>query len=472
MNPRRTLPESLRTWLTDEVSHWQQSSLISADQAAGILAVYESPAEGRQRRQSWLAYALVSLAMILFAAAVLLLVSYNWAAIHDAGKLAIIFAALAGIYALGFYFRYWLGRPLAADAIFLLGCLVYGAAIWLIAQIFHMSAHYPDGMFWWALGVLPLAFLIDSILLHALLVALVATWCGMEIISFHHLGAILFGRRWPVLPNGCYLALAIAAGGLWIAYQRRSPWRVALYVPLLAWWTLLQPLAWRLDDYPFYFVGAAGALLLVVAESHRPGSGLDIPYRWWGALLLGGPIYLLTFWDVHEWGLMHPHQTWVLITSGAILALAAVVFVAAEGLRYRYLELGQKDAAQIWDDIRRRQWLPLVMVATMVALSLSQLLLGEQRPRDGLGVWLPVLTANAAMIGLSLWLMWIGLRDDRGMPFSGGVLFFLLWIVSRYADLFGALGGMLGAALMFFLCGCALLGVVWFWRHRKQVAHA
>jgi hypothetical protein len=294
----------------------------------------------------------------------------------------------------------------------------------------------------------------------------------MEIISFKHLGAIIFGSRWPALPNGCYLALAIAAGGLWMAYRRRSPWRVALYVPLIAWWTLLQPLAWRFDHYPFYFVGAVGALLLVVAESHRPGSRLDIPYRWWGALLLGGAVYVLTFWDMHQWGWMHTDANWVLVTSGMILALAAIVFVAAEGLRYRYLELGQQDAARLWDDVRRRQWLPLVMVAAMVGLSLSQLLLGERRPHDGLGVWLPVLTANAAMIGLSLWLMWIGLRDDRATPFTGGVLFFLLWIVSRYLDLFGELGGMLGAALMFFLCGCTLLGVVWFWRHRKQVAHA
>jgi uncharacterized membrane protein len=472
MTPRRVLSEQLRGWLSHELSLWQQSSLITGEQAAGILALYESPEQGRERRQSWLAYSLVALAMVLFAAAVLLLVSYNWQDIPAAGKLAILFGALAGVYGLGFYLRYSRGQRLLSEAVFLLGCLLYGAAIWLIAQIFHMSAHYPDGMFWWAVGVLPLAFLIDSLALHALVVALVAAWCGMEIINFRHLGALFFGSRWYGVPNGCYLALAIAAGGLWIAYQRRSPWRVTLYVPLIAWWTLLQPIAWRFDDYPFYFVAAVGALLLVAAESHTPGSPLGIPYRWWGALLLGGPVYVLTFWNVHEWGLMHGDQLWVLTTSGIILLLAAIVFAAAEGLRYRYLELGQIDAARLWDDIRCRQWLPLSMVAAMVALSLSQLLLGGQRPHSGLGVWLPVLTANAAMVGLAMWLMWIGLRDDRATPFTGGVLFFLLWIVSRYIDLFGELGGMLGAALMFALCGCALLGVVWFWRNRKEVSHA
>jgi Predicted membrane protein len=472
MNQRRVLSEPFRNWLACELGLWQQSSLITADQAAKILGMYESPAEGRQRRQSWLAYALVALAMVLFAAAVLLLVSYNWAEIPAAGKLALIFGALAAVYALGFYLRYQREQRPLSDAVNLLGCLLYGAAIWLIAQIFHMSAHYPDGMYWWAIGVLPLAFLLDSLPLHMLLVALVATWCGMEIANFHHLGALFWGWRWHVIPNGCYLALVIAGGGLWIAYRRRSPWRVMLYVPLIAWWTLLQPLAWRFDDYPFYFIASVGALLLVAAESHRPGSQLDIPYRLWGALLFGGSVYLLTFWDFHRWGMFHGNQFWVLTTSGLILALAAVVFGAAEGLRYRYLELGQLAAADHWNDIRRRQWLPLSMVAAMVALSLSQLSAEEQGPVTGLAIWLPVLTANVAMIGLAFWLMWIGLRDDRATPFAGGVLFFLLWIVSRYIDLFGELGGMLGAALMFFLCGCALLGVVWFWRNRKEVSHA
>jgi hypothetical protein len=80
---------------------------------------------------------------------------------------------------------------------------------------------------------------------------------------------------------------------------------------------------------------------------------------------------------------------------------------------------------------------------------------------------LPTILANVAMVGCAFWLMRIGLREDRGRPFAAGVLYFLLWAVLRYADLFGDFGGMLGAALMFFLCGAALFGVASYWRHRK-----
>ena len=84
----------------------------------------------------------------------------------------------------------------------------------------------------------------------------------------------------------------------------------------------------------------------------------------------------------------------------------------------------------------------------------------------------PTVAANVAMAVLALWLIGVGLSEERGQPFAGGVLLFLLWILMRYIDLFGELGGMLGAALMFFVCGCVLLGVMLFWRNRKRVQYA
>jgi hypothetical protein len=38
-------------------------------------------------------------------------------------------------------------------------------------------------------------------------------------------------------------------------------------------------------------------------------------------------------------------------------------------------------------------------------------------------------------------------------------------------DLFAGVGGMLGAAVMFLLCGVGLLVVARFWLHRKETHH-
>src|SRR5262249_20177651 len=122
-------------------------------------------------------------------------------------------------------------------------------------------------------------------------------------------------------------------------------------------------------------------------------------------------------------------------------------------------------------DLVRRQWLPFALVVLMAFLALWEALarsLGMAQQ----AAMLPTVLANVAMIGCSLWLMAVGLREDRGLPFAAGVGYFLLWAVLRYADLFGAFGGMLGAAVMFFLCGATLFGVALYWRRRKEVRHA
>ena len=75
------------------------------------------------------------------------------------------------------------------------------------------------------------------------------------------------------------------------------------------------------------------------------------------------------------------------------------------------------------------------------------------------------------MIVFGIWLMRVGLREDRRLPFFSGILYFLMWAVLRYADLFGERGGMIGAALMFFFCAASLFGIALFWNRRKEARH-
>ena len=61
---------------------------------------------------------------------------------------------------------------------------------------------------------------------------------------------------------------------------------VGLYVALLSWWLILQAFAWgRWEARSVFWIGSIGAILLILAEAHRPGNALAIPYRLWGVLL-------------------------------------------------------------------------------------------------------------------------------------------------------------------------------------------
>jgi uncharacterized membrane protein len=45
----------------------------------------------------------------------------------------------------------------------LLGTMMFGAGIWLIAQIYHIDEHYPNALLIWSLGALGLAWALPSL---------------------------------------------------------------------------------------------------------------------------------------------------------------------------------------------------------------------------------------------------------------------------------------------------------------------
>jgi uncharacterized membrane protein len=412
--------------------------------------LYEGAGELAERGRSRAVSVLMAAAATLVGLAALLLIGYNWDALPRGTKLVIVLGTVALTHAAGFTLRYKRNALARSETVFFLGCLFYGAGIWLVAQVFHLDAHYPDGVWWWAVGVLPFALCLETRLLHALLVALLAVWAGMEVLNFDHLGAWLFGR-WDWLPNGAYSLPLLALPGIVWAYRKQSVKTLSLYVPLLAWWTALQIFAWHLGSNPFYFVGSVGALLLVVAECHAAGSRFAIPYRYYGSLLVGGVLVPLSFYDLNK----HLVGEWASrVGPPALLAVVALAVVLV-----------------IHRTVPRRQAISLGLALLMAVLPLMSAGCRSSSCADAAAL-LPTVLINLAMVAGAFWLMQVGLQEDRGRPFGAGVLYFLLWAILRYVDLFGDFGGMLGAALMFFMCGGALFGVARYWQGRREVRYA
>ena len=254
--------------------------------------------------------------------------------------------------------------------------------------------------------------------MHALYAVLLAIWVGWEVLGFAGLGAWLFGR-WPALPNGAYGLLAMAAPGFAWAYRKGSDKALALYVPLVAWWVVLQPFAWRFAMTPIYFMGAVGGLLLLAAEAHRPGSRMAVPYRVYGVLLTAGVLVPLSFYGFHKSVGSGPIDVWSsgLAQTLAIAALSAATLAAVVVVRRRRTP---EPRAARWGpslvDLARRQWLPIGIVAGMAGMAAGSVTGGDSP--------LPqTVAANAAMVALAFWLMRhrparrprIGLRRGGGL---------------------------------------------------------
>lgn len=458
----RQLSASKRRWLGEQLQQWQSEGILTADQSQQILGRYESVQEAAEVTNTRAVNALTGTAALLLMAGVFLLISFNWEFMPTPAKLLLIFSTILGAYYCAFKLRHrnMLGL---SNVFFFLGASFYGCGIMLIGQMFNLSGHIPDALLWWAVGTLPIAICLESLLLHALLVGLLAMWCGTEILGYGDLG-FRFLFRWRFVPNGAYLLPLLAAAGFVFAYRRRLASVLWLYVPLLAWWLSLQSFswqgAWHWNHNPLFFAGGVGGLMLIAAESHAPRSELAIPWRTYGVLQVGAMLIPLSFSVVHEvrwWNRDEPHIG-ALLQSVAILALTIVALALVARMKGQWKTVG--DLAQALKETGRREYVPVGVTLLMAFLSMWYSLIREPIT--------PTIAVNIAMLIFGIWLMMLGIREDRGRPFAAGVLYFLLWTAIRYIDLFGEFGGMLGGAGFFFACGAFLFGTAWFWKHRTR----
>jgi uncharacterized membrane protein len=468
---RRSIPHKVRQWLVAELESWRTGGILSDDQTNRILALYETPAEASRRNSSTAIFALCGVATLMIGLAVLLVVGFNWQAMPAAAKLTVLLGSLVGSFLAAMGMRYGKQWRLTSEVVLLLTGILYGVNIWLIAQIFNIQSHYPNGFLFWALGVLPLALCLDTLLLHGLYAVLLAAWVGTEILGFPAFHPWLFHWR-PMIPNGAYLLPVLALPGLLWAYRKRSAATVAIYVPLLAWWLSLQPVAWHCEELVLPAIALAGSLLLLAAEGHPRQHPLASPYRNWGVLILAGALIPLSFATIVAELLSYHHDHGYPVAGLALGAVGVATLLGAVSFKLR---LAQETAAAAPASEFARMGLPIASTLFTTFFCVWIGLLGSENGHGGISllkwtpqVLVPALLANVAMIFLAICLMREGLQTDRGRLFAGGVLYFLFWSVLRYCDLFADVGGMLGAALMFLLCGVGLFACARFWHHRRE----
>ncbi len=64
----------------------------------------------------------------------------------------------------------------AGETLAFIGVLLFGNAIWLIAQVLHIRGNFADAFMWWAIGALATAWLVRSRIIGAGAAFLVLIW--------------------------------------------------------------------------------------------------------------------------------------------------------------------------------------------------------------------------------------------------------------------------------------------------------
>lgn len=156
--------------LQKELDQWLKEGLISPDTAESLRKRY--PITRRSMTQT-----LAVLGSILLGVGVILFFAANWEGMSQAAKVLIVVLSFTLAYSSGYYLTYIRKYyPRVGQALIFLGSILYGAAIWLIAQIFHLEAEAGMGFFLWYLGVIPAAWLFNSSLNLALATVNLIAW--------------------------------------------------------------------------------------------------------------------------------------------------------------------------------------------------------------------------------------------------------------------------------------------------------
>jgi uncharacterized membrane protein len=171
-----------RRILEKEMDLWLKEGIILPDQKERILARYRLLKTADEKAGPGKLITTISiLGAILVGVGVILFIASNWSAIPSWGRLFIVFSSMLASYGFGFYLRYEARNyPRVGASLILLGSLIFGAGMFLIAQIYHITVHYPNGPLLWGLFVLPLAYLLRFKSLISLAILVLLIWLGME----------------------------------------------------------------------------------------------------------------------------------------------------------------------------------------------------------------------------------------------------------------------------------------------------
>ncbi len=427
----------LKRDLAKEISTWVDKDLISTEQARSICRLYDVDFGSTQNHSAGYRL-LVSLGYLFIGLAVITVLGANWDEIPRGLRMGGLLAITAGVHGLAFK-SYLGGKETSATGLFLLGNLFYGASIILIAQIYHLGEHMPDGVFWWALGSLPFGVLLRNSWLTLFSCLLALLWFFLE----YNLG--FFPALFPLFvvaavyvlikgpPSTLLFLTAVVSVGLWVEAALSAAWAGERH---------------RLELHAEHFLVCVALFVFAYALSHWLHARDSGKAKDYGVLLSLWPLrfglvamLVLSYedpWkDLLDSGWAHQISMWQVVT---------VLFGAA-----------------LWLGWKTEKLQTLAPIATFCMLSMIATVLSGD---PAYAVYFQVVY-NIALVGSGTWLILRGHQGGISHYFFLGVVTILLTAFMRYIDL---IGEYVGGAILFMVLAALVLGAARYWRiqHIKE----
>ena len=423
--PRRPA-RHLLNWLETESSQWVSSGIVDTETRARILGAYRvdsAPHRGTM--------ALVLMAVLMCGIGVLLVIGYNWNRIGPAVKVTMVMGAVAAAFG-GAAVAYHRRHQTLGEVLAFAGTLLFGNAIWLIAQVLHIQGHFPDAFMWFAIGALLAAGLVRSKAIGIGSAILLAAWIAAESSFF---------------PRPIYPFLVLWPGAIWLAYRLRSLVMLRLLAVTAALW--------------------------IFASTVQPAQGT----AWPGAVALAGcAVYAASCWHNRQ----EDEMAGAWRTSGLFVLLMTMIPLMIREL-HRDLTKGL-DVGTI--AISMTATLVVLSMATRRELSLADRMVVAIAAFTALwtfGIWLGWFTGSpwmetgatllfsALALLLAVTLIRTAFRSNRTSDLAFGILFGLAFLLVRWTSV---LQNLLWSGLLLLVAGGGLLFIARLWLHRDRAALA
>jgi len=145
-----------------DTREWQASGIITEDQATSILSYYDRyfPISAKPQIYARLSTILATMGAVLVGLGIILLVGANWQDIPLIVRFALLCAVIVMCNGTGYFLLYIKEYSRSGEAIFLVGSIAFGAGVFLATQVYHYETEPPLLLFWWCVGVIPMAYIL------------------------------------------------------------------------------------------------------------------------------------------------------------------------------------------------------------------------------------------------------------------------------------------------------------------------
>lgn len=355
-----------------EIEAWLAEGLISPELAETLANRY--PTTEVHRRAFGLSRFSGIIAIfgtVLVGLGVIGLVAINWDGLSGFAKMGLLVGFTTASYIVGWLLAYRFEYPRTGIAIILLGAILFGASIHLIAQSFNVDVNHPNLVIAWFIGVIPLAYATRSNAVLVLSAILLLSGLGFR------------SQEW--------MMTGFDDGGF------------------LLWWLI----AYMLVAAALFAVGRLHARLTEYQHFARI-------YEIWGFVIAGSATYILGslfLWSELEFADL-PTPT---VEYWATIALTVAVSGVVTYIGYRW------DAKEGTVSYRWKWEVSGVLAILGIALLT---LIGVFAPVSWF--WLPF---NAVIIAAVVVMVNAGIRFNRNYLVNIAFILFSITVISRYFEI-------------------------------------